>query len=83
MLYNVIIGNTQKLKANWRFLDTGSYQFYDKADIHQRIRLEKGVSHDVKEVYHTDAVQCYDIGNDKRWKNKDRKSTRLNSSHRL
>lgn len=69
MLYNVIIGNTQKLKANWRFLDTGSYQFYDKADIHQRIRLEKGVSHDIKEVYHTDAVQCYDIGNDKRWKN--------------
>lgn len=69
MLYNVIIGNTNKLKANWRFLDSGTYQFYEKSDIYQRIRLEPGVTHQIKPVYHTDAVQCYDIGNDKRWKN--------------
>lgn len=70
MLYNVIIGNTQKLeKNNWRALEDNGFWFYDNATIHQRIRIDNSLGHDISLKWKTDTVQCYDIEKDMRWRN--------------
>ena len=68
MLYNVIIGNNQKVNKDWRVLEENGSYFYDKPDLRQRIRIDQSLDHTLTQLYRTDNVQCYDFGEGKRWR---------------
>lgn len=71
MLYNVVLGDTSKLKDKWKLIKDGEFYFYEKADLNQRIRLSKdfGEPEELKYQWGTDSIQCYDFGTDKVWRN--------------
>lgn len=71
MLYNVVLGDTRHVSDKWKLIKDGDFYFYEKADLGQRIRLSKdfGEPEELKYLWGTDNIQCYDIGNDKLWRN--------------
>lgn len=70
MLYNVVVGNTQKLeKNNWRAIESDGFWFYDNTGIRQRIRIDNSLSHEISAKWETDTVQCYAINPEMRWRN--------------
>lgn len=71
MLYNVVLGDTRHVSDKWKLIKEGEFYFYEKADLGQRIRLSQDFDHPEELVYKwgTDAIQCYDFGNDKIWRN--------------
>ena len=71
MLYNVVLGDTRHVSDKWKLIKEGGFYFYEKADLGQRIRLSQDFENPDELVYEwgTDSIQCYNIGNDKIWRN--------------
>lgn len=76
MLYNVILGDHRNLPDRWQLIKEGDFYFYEKADLHQRIRLSQdfGTPQDLQYLWGTDTIQCYEFEEDpehpkKRWRN--------------
>lgn len=68
MLYNVIFGNNELLKDEWNIVKEPTGTYLAKDDISQKVRYPKDLPiPPLTEKYHTNTVQCYDLGANLRW----------------